>query len=128
MRKPRTELVQLRSAMDAWKREKRAHIDVLRAYKCEREALNLERLLDELDAVERKDADAPVTIAQAAEISGFHADTIRHKIAAGELENIGKKHSPRVRVGALPMKAKRAASTAYDPSADALSLLTKRGA
>ena len=127
MKKSRTGLTQLRSAMDAGKRQKREHCTVLRAYGCEREAANLERLLDELDAAERTDADRPVTLPEAAELSGYHADTIRHKIAAGELENAGRKHVPRVRASDLPRKpAKVAIGSSYDPAADALTLVAER--
>jgi hypothetical protein len=63
----------------------------------------------ELESELRAGDDELLTLAQASTESGLHADTIRHKIAAGEIPNAGRKGSPRVRRGDLPRR-KAAAS------------------
>lgn len=81
---------------------------------------------DEFDAQARHDAEAVLTIHEAAVASGYSPEHIRHQIAAGALKNVGKKGRPRVRAGDLPRKAARAGSV-YDAGADALSLVRRVG-
>jgi hypothetical protein len=79
----------------------------------------------ELETALRVDANAVLTLAEAAMASGYSKSHLRHRIASGAIPNVGKKRSPRVRAGDLPRKL--AARTAYDPNADALHLV-RRGA
>ncbi len=80
----------------------------------------------ELDAQGRQDADAVLTLQEAALASGYSPEHLRHQIAAGAIPNVGRKGRPRVRAGDLPRKAPRAGN-AYDPGADALSLVRRTG-
>lgn len=88
-------------------------------------AVAFRRCADELEAQLRVAADAVLTLAEAALASNFSVDHLRHEIAAGRIPNVGRKGRPRVRAGDLPRKLRRGAtaSTAYDPGADALTLV-----
>ena len=77
----------------------------------------------ELEAALRVDANAVMTLAEAALASNYSKDHLRHMIASGAIPHVGKKRRPRVRAGDLPHKA--SARTAYDPNADALSLVRR---
>lgn len=79
----------------------------------------------ELEAALRVDADAVLTLREAALASGYSADHIRHLVASGALRNVGAKRRPRIRAGDLPRKASRRTSS-YDPNADALRLVAHR--
>lgn len=82
----------------------------------------------ELEAQTRHDAEAILTLGEAALASGYSREHIRHQLAAGTIKNVGKKGRPRVRAGDLPRKATRTATAkAYDPGADALSLVRRTG-
>ena len=65
-----------------------------------------------------------LTLADAARESGYHADSLRHMVASGQLPNAGKRGSPRIRRGDLPRRAPRQTASAYDPTADALRLVS----
>jgi hypothetical protein len=45
-----------------------------------------------------------LTLAEAAQESGYSGDHLRHLIADGTLDNAGRKGSPRIRRGDLPVK------------------------
>lgn len=71
-----------------------------------------------------------LTLAQARAVSGYSDRALREMIATGKLENVGRKHAPRVRAGDLPRKAAPAAprpATGYSADADALRLMTRGG-
>jgi hypothetical protein len=78
----------------------------------------------ELDAQLRATSEAVLTIEEAALVSGFSKDHIRHQLAAGAIANVGRKGRPRVRAGDLPRKIVRTRST-YDPGAEALRLMRR---
>lgn len=69
-----------------------------------------------------------LTLAQAAEESGMHPDTLRHLIDDGKIPQAGRKGAPRIRRGDLPRKPGKTAASAYDPHADAMRLLGDRRA
>lgn len=77
---------------------------------------------DELESSLRSQADDVLDLATAAEVSGYSADRLRHKVAAGEIPNAGRRGSPRVRRGDLPVKPRRAAG-AFDAAAVARDVL-----
>ena len=63
-----------------------------------------ESYADELEVNLRNAAQATVKLADAARISGYTADHIGRLIREGDLENIGRKNAPRVRIMDLPRK------------------------
>lgn len=95
----------------------------LRRFGAEPQAVTHEALAAELDAALREAADTPLTLAEAAEESGYAARTIRQLLAEGKLPNAGEKHRPRVRRGDLPRRPGKASSTGYDPAEDARRLI-----
>lgn len=82
---------------------------------------------DELEAALHSAMDALLTLDQASRESGYTADHLRHLVAQGTIPNAGKKGAPRVRRADLPRRVKPTPSTAYDPDADALTLLQRTG-
>jgi hypothetical protein len=78
--------------------------DTLDEWGDERGAAILRRAATELDAAAREHDDEALTIAQASEESGYSRDHLRALVAAGEIPNAGRKGSPRIRRGALPVK------------------------
>lgn len=79
----------------------------------------------ELETALRVDADAVLTLQEAALASSYSVDHLRHLLASGALRNVGQKRRPRVRAGDLPRKASTRTSR-YDPNADALRLVGRR--
>lgn len=63
-----------------------------------------------------------LTLAEASLQSGLSVDRLRHKVAAGEIPNAGKKGAPRIRRVDLPRRAPRPAPGLYDVDADARTL------
>lgn len=77
-----------------------------------------------LEAQARSDAEQLLTLREAELKSGYSADHIRHLVRDGQIHNYGRKGAPRVRAGDLPRKpARTGAPSAYDPNADALSIV-----
>lgn len=79
------------------------------------------RHADELEATLRSGADEALDLAAAAAESGYSAERLRHKVAEGSIPNAGKKGSPRIRRGDLPLKRTRA--TRFDATAIARRIL-----
>lgn len=77
----------------------------------------------ELEAQARSEAEQLLTLREAELRSGYSAEHIRHLVRDKKLCNYGRKGAPRVRAGDLPRKPPRARGSAYDPAADALSLV-----
>lgn len=85
-------------------------------------------VLADLQALARAAAGEVLSLQEAAAVSGFSVDHLRHLVAKGRLENVGRKGAPRVRRGDLPKKTGRAArATVYDPDQDARALLARSG-
>jgi hypothetical protein len=76
-----------------------------------------------LESALRDEAGQVLTLAEASLRSGLSVDRLRHKIAAGEITNAGRKHAPRIRAADLPQRATRAPVGLYDPAADARALV-----
>ena len=70
----------------------------------ERGAAILRLCADELTAAKRAQDDEELTITQAAAASGYSADHLRSLVATGEIQNAGRKGSPRIRRKDLPRK------------------------
>lgn len=83
----------------------------------------LEVAATELEVALREAADEALTLAEAAEASGYSERRLREFLTEGTIPNAGRKGAPRIRRGDLPRRAGRTTSTGYDPAADARRLL-----
>lgn len=81
------------------------------------------RAADALETAVRTADDEALTLEQASAESGLSPETLRKKLARGELPQAGRRHAPRVRRGDLPGRARRPAASQYDPDADAVRLV-----
>jgi hypothetical protein len=75
---------------------------------------------DDLDAAMRSVADDALDLTAAARESGYSPDRLRHLVAEGTIPNAGKKGSPRIRRGDLPIK-RQASNGRFDAVAIARS-------
>lgn len=82
----------------------RAHAAELRRYGAELQAHVLEAVADELEDALQGEADALLTLEQAAEESGYSADHLGREVREGRIPNAGRRHAPRLRRGDLPRK------------------------
>ena len=64
----------------------------------------LRTLAAELTETLREEADELLTLAEAADASGYASDTLRHRLSNGSIPNAGVSGKPRVRRGDLPTK------------------------
>ncbi len=81
---------------------------VLRRRGAEDAATLLEACAAELEAALREGTGAPVTLAEASDLSGYSVAHLRRLIADGALRNVSDNGRVRVRAGDLPRKLKRA--------------------
>ncbi len=79
-------------------------------YDDSRGASILRRLAAELDGALAGMEDEPLTIPEAVKLSGYSADHLRHLVATGQIPNVGRKGSPRIRRGDLPRKPSMSAA------------------
>lgn len=77
----------------------------------QRAALELEAALREMNG-------GRLTLAQAAQESGYSVDRLRHMVADGTLPQAGRKGSPRIRRADLPRKAPPTGGS-FDPTGTA---------
>jgi len=84
------------------------------------------RAAQELEASLRDELGELLTLDQAVSESGYSLDHLRHLVADGTIPNAGRKGAPRIRRADLPRRARKAAEGGYDPSADAIALLSRR--
>ena len=63
-----------------------------------------DEILTDLHAMMGASALEPLTLREAAMLSGYTVDHLQRLVAAGQLENIGRKGRPRIRRGDLPVK------------------------
>ena len=73
-------------------------------FRDERGAFLVSRMATELENALLAHDDEPLTLAEAAEESGYSTDTIARRLRKGTLPNVGRRHAPRVRRGDLPVK------------------------
>lgn len=83
------------------------------------------RAAGELKEALRSEANEIVTLDEAATLSGYSADHLRHLVSDGRIPNAGKKNAPRIRRGDIPRKASKTAAP-YNPQADAINLESRR--
>ena len=80
----------------------------------------------ELVEVLRTEADELLTLAQAAEVSGYQSDTLRHRLADGTIPNAGRPGAPRIRREDVPRKPNANDDTGEDEAGRAaLSILNQ---
>jgi hypothetical protein len=91
----------LHSLPDEW----RARADYLRSLGAdERAAFVWDRVADELQAALNDHDSEPLTLAQAADATGYSVDHLRKLIRTNRLTNAGRRGAPRVRRGDLPTR------------------------
>lgn len=88
-----------------------------------------DEILRDVEAVFDSELARPLTLREAASVSGYSEDHLGKLIRQGRLTNVGRKGSPRVRAGELPRRP--GATTpgrggGYDPQTDAARLLAER--
>jgi len=102
----------------------------------------LEWAMAEVEAALTADTDHLLTLAEASARSGYSVHHLGRLIRRGRIPNSGRRGAPRIRVGDLPMRPRRAiplertptrstddarsALTRYDPRTDAQSLASRR--
>jgi hypothetical protein len=81
---------------------------------------------DELAESLRAQADAELTLEQAAQASGYSPRRLRELLASGAIPNAGARGRPRIRRADLPRRARPANTNGdYDASEDARRLLSR---
>lgn len=104
---------------------------LLRQYRNQQQAEWLEDRAAELEAVQLEEAHAQLTLAEAANVTGYSTDHLGRLVRQGKVPNAGTKYRPRLRRGDLPWRpgqqpiATPSAAT-YDPTADARTLASRR--
>lgn len=88
-------------------------------------------VISDLEMLCQDVANEMLTIAEAAELSGYSPDHLGRLIRTGRLTNRGIKGSPRVARGELPIRPRSQSVAAgqdkpYDPNTDARSLRVRR--
>jgi hypothetical protein len=61
------------------------------------------QVIAELDTV-AAGTEETVTLAEAHRLGGYSADRLQHLVASGQIENVGRKHRPRIRRRDVPVK------------------------
>ena len=87
-------------------------------------------ILADLESIEAANRDDAISIPEATRISGYSADHLRRLIREGTLENLGRKHAPRLRRSDLPKKTRaisRSSPQMYDAVVDARTLAGRQG-
>lgn len=91
----------------------------------------LAELADRLRTVFAAADEELLTLPEAARRAGMSEDHLGRLLREGKVPNAGRKGRPRVRAADLPRRTRRAFATpvrgAYDPSADARALRSRRG-
>jgi hypothetical protein len=94
---------------------------VARAWECAAE---------ELDEAVRRDSDQVLSVRDAAHEAGYSEEHIRRTLRQNPELNCGRRGKPAIRRANLPRKATavaRGKAAAYDPAADARSLMSRQG-
>jgi hypothetical protein len=92
-------------------------------------AATLRAAAAQLEAALRSSDDAPLTLAQAAAVSGYSEDHLARQLREQKIPNVGRPRAPRIRTADLPRKPRAialAGAVLYDAGADARSLLAAR--
>jgi hypothetical protein len=103
----------------------RTDADLLQRYHDARAAAIVRQHADALETALREEDDDVLSLSDAAKESGFSKERLRHRVAAGEIPNAGRKGAPLIRRRDLPRKP-RGASTAFDAEAIADEIASRR--
>lgn len=83
----------------------RAEASRLRQWGACAEAAILERVAEQLECAIRDESGDMLTLEEAARLTGYSVEHLGRLVRQGKLENVGRKHVPRVRPGDLVRKA-----------------------
>jgi hypothetical protein len=111
----------LRALAGRWRTE----AETLERYGDDRGATVARLHADELEQAAADLADEALTLTEAADESGYSERRLREMLSDGTLPQAGRKGAPRIRRGDLPRKPGATTTAAYDPEADAASLLSR---
>jgi hypothetical protein len=111
----------LRSLATRWRTE----AETLERYGDDRGARVARLHADELEQASADLADETLTLSEAAAESGYSERRLRELLTSGEVPQAGRRGAPRIRRGDLPRKPGATTTAAYDPEADAASLLSR---
>ena len=92
----------------------RSSAENLRPY-AETAAHAFERAAEDLEHALHSEADERLTLAQAAEVSGYSQDYLGRMLRSNQVPNAGRPHAPRIRRSDLPRKACRLPSKGSVP-------------
>ena len=101
----------------------------LRLYGAVGQADLLETVAREVEEAASSEAERVLTLAQAAERTGYTVDHLGRLLREGRIPNVGRRSAPRIRVADLPRRPRglsQGINDAYDPTADARSLMSRR--
>lgn len=73
-------------------------------------------VVGDLEALQRAQSSAVVTLREASLIGGYSLDHLQRLVAGGQLENVGRKGRPRIRRDDVPVKAGHNLRGSVDPS------------
>lgn len=104
----------------------RTEADLLERYGDSRGAHVCRLHATELEGAAAEAANQELNLDEASRESGYSARRLRELISSGEIPQAGRKGAPRIRRTDLPRKPGATSTTAaYDPEADATSLLSR---
>jgi hypothetical protein len=116
------------AALDWWQNEfaaacKRLNIQV-------NAAALVDEMVSSIREIRAAYMDKPLSLIEASERSGYCPDHIGRLVRDGTIPNVGRPNAPKVRARDLPAKPKKKLAAgqalAYNPDADARSLVSKR--
>jgi len=91
----------------------------------------IDEFLADLELVETSESEELVSLQRAASLSGYSAEHLARLVRIGRIPNAGRRNKPLIRRVDLPRKLgnslARNTKRAYDPTADARALLSRRG-
>jgi excisionase family DNA binding protein len=107
----------------------RVHAETLRAFGAAGQAEAIERCAAELETFTQRQDQEPLTLREAAELSGYSGDHLRRLVRDGALRASRNGRRLRFRAADLPQKPKGFdghPSPQYDPYADARQVIARR--
>lgn len=90
----------LTALVQSWRTEAKT----FRTYGEERLAIACERHADQVEAAAVAEEVREVTLEEAAQIGGYSYSHLQHLVARGDIDNVGTKHAPRIRLVDVPRK------------------------
>lgn len=61
-------------------------------------------IIADLESLRRAQTSDAITLREASQLGGLSVDRIQHLVAGGQIENVGRKHRPRIRRSDVPVK------------------------